>query len=107
MLCVPRVNCDFNGIITEKTLNLTPDLEMLRVPLIVSFQDNTPVIMVAEETCNFSFLFFQPCVNPDNQNIDVCCRDPNYKDPWPNMNGGKNMGGNNKANVKNYARRGN
>ena len=31
---------------------------------------------------------FQPCVNREAGNtIDVCCRDPNYKDPWPNMNG--------------------
>jgi hypothetical protein len=36
MKCVPRVNCDFNGVMTEQTLNLTPDLEMLRVQLIVS-----------------------------------------------------------------------
>ena len=30
----------------------------------------------------------------ENQNIDVCCRDPNYVDPWPQgmmMNGGGNM----------------
>ena len=31
-----RVNCDFNGVMTEDILDLTPDLEMLRVPLIVS-----------------------------------------------------------------------
>ena len=40
---------------------------------------------------------FQPCVNPDTQNIEVCCRDPNYVDPWPqNMPmpmGGKMMNG--------------
>jgi hypothetical protein len=58
MLCIPRVHCDFKGVITKQTLNLTPDLEMLRVPLI-------------------------PCVNPANLNIDVCCRDPDYVDPWP------------------------
>jgi len=63
MLCIKRENCDFNGVITEQTLNLTPQLEMLRVPLI-------------------------PCVNPQTTAIDVCCRDPNYVDPWPNM---KNM----------------
>jgi len=63
MKCVQRINCDFNGVMTNEVFNLTPDLEMLRVPLI-------------------------PCVNRQRQNnIDVCCRDPNYKDPWPNMNG--------------------
>lgn len=76
MLCVPKETCDFKGFITEQTLNLSPNLEMLRVPLI-------------------------PCVNPDTQNIEVCCRDPNYVDPWPQnmpmpmggkmMNGGKMM----------------
>jgi len=71
MLCVPRETCDFKGFITEQTLSLSPQLEMLRVPLI-------------------------NCVNPDNQNIDVCCRDPNYVDPWPQgmmMNGNMNGGG--------------
>merc|ERR1711962_271936 len=66
MLCVPREKCDFKGFITEQTLSLSPQLEMLRVPLI-------------------------NCVNMENQNIDVCCRDPNYVDPWPQgmmMNGG-------------------
>ena len=30
----------------------------------------------------------QPCVNQAANNaVDVCCRDPNYKDPWPNMEG--------------------
>merc|ERR1712025_882849 len=43
-------------------------LEMLRVPLI-------------------------PCVNrARNNQIDVCCRDPNYKDPWPDTNNNGNGG---------------
>merc|ERR1711899_74331 len=77
MLCVKSENCDFKGVITDQSLNLTPQLTMLRVPLI-------------------------PCVNPNDQSIDVCCRDPNYVDPWPNMNGGnKNMnnGGNGNGNL--------
>ena len=36
MLCVQRVNCDFDGFITEDVLDIGPDLEMLGVPLIVS-----------------------------------------------------------------------
>ena len=36
MLCVQRANCDFDGVITEDPLDIGPDLEMLRVPLIVS-----------------------------------------------------------------------
>ena len=24
--------------------------------------------------------------------IDVCCRDPNYEDPWPDHDGGKGEG---------------
>ena len=44
---------------------------------------------------------FQPCVNPENQNIDVCCRDPNYVDPWQQMmNGGGNGNGNKPNNVQ-------
>ena len=30
--------------------------------------------------------------------IDVCCRDPNYQDPWPDMN---NMNKNNNFNQVN------
>ena len=26
--------------------------------------------------------------------VDVCCRDPNYQDPWPDMNNGGNNGNN-------------
>ena len=36
MKCVPKVNCDFEGVMTEEKLELGPELEMLRVPLIVS-----------------------------------------------------------------------
>ena len=31
-------------------------------------------------------LHFQTCFNTARGNaVDVCCRDPNYKDPWPDM----------------------
>jgi len=71
MKCVEKNLCDFEGFMTDQPLDLTPDLEMLRVPLI-------------------------PCVNRDRGNsIDVCCRDPNYKDPWPDMNNNNQGGGNN------------
>ena len=37
--------------------------------------------------------YFQPCVNrARNNQIDVCCRDPNYKDPWPDTNNNGNGG---------------
>ncbi len=41
-------------------------------------------------------LCLQTCVSPVNQAIDVCCRDPNYVDPWPGgmMNKNGNNGGN-------------
>ena len=75
---------------------------MLRVPLIVSHYLYKNVL--AKCKIELSFLIFkkQPCVNPNDQSIDVCCRDPNYVDPWPNMNGGnKNMnnGGNGNGNI--------
>jgi len=69
MKCVPKSNCDLKGVMTDQVQNYTPQLEALRVPLI-------------------------PCVNSQGGNtVDVCCRDPNYKDPWPNMMGGGGMGG--------------
>jgi len=30
--------------------------------------------------------------------IDVCCRDPNYQDPWPDMNNNNNF--NNQVNQR-------
>jgi len=55
MKCVQKVNCDFEGLITEEVLDLSPELESLRVPLI-------------------------PCVNRGRGNaVDVCCRDPSYQ----------------------------
>ena len=59
---------------------------------------------------------FQGCVNPQDPSdaTTVCCRDPNYKDPWPNMNGnggGKNMNNRNNNNGggknSNYSQNGN
>ena len=35
MECVQKTSCDFEGFITEEEFVITPDLEMLRVPLIV------------------------------------------------------------------------
>ena len=35
MKCVPRVNCNLEGVMVNEVLNYSPDLEMLRVPLIV------------------------------------------------------------------------
>merc|ERR1719410_157252 len=61
MKCVPRVNCDFNGVMVNFNVILSQVQEEQRVPLI-------------------------PCFNPARGNsVDVCCRDPNYKDPWPDM----------------------
>jgi len=78
MKCVPKINCDFEGVMTNEVFNVSPDLEMLRVPLI-------------------------PCINRAAGNVvDVCCRDPNYKDPWPDMQGGQgNMGGGGRQNNNN------
>lgn len=79
MLCVPKPNCDFKGLITDIPLNnLSPELEALRVPYI-------------------------SCVNPQDPSdaSTVCCRDPNYKDPWPNMNGGGGGGKNKNMNNRN------
>jgi len=84
MKCVPKVNCDLEGVMTNEVFNRTPSLEMLSVPLI-------------------------PCVNRQAGNvIDVCCRDPNYKDPWPDMPGMQaNMGTNMQANMGNMRNKNN
>merc|ERR1719461_14869 len=36
MKCVPKINCDFNGVMVNTQIILTPNQEALRVPLIVS-----------------------------------------------------------------------
>ena len=80
MKCVPRVNCDFNGVMVNYNVILSQAQEEQRVPLIVSLFK-----MLTELSSKHSF--FQPCFNTARGNsVDVCCRDPNYKDPWPEMN---------------------
>jgi hypothetical protein len=59
MKCVEKKLCDFNGVMRDFVTTLSPAQETLRVPLI-------------------------PCVSHRaGGEVDVCCRDPNYKDPWP------------------------
>jgi len=59
MKCVDRSLCDFNGVMREFETRLSPEQELLRVPLI-------------------------PCVSGVRAGPGyTCCRDPNYKDPWP------------------------
>merc|ERR1719341_1027447 len=59
MKCVEKRLCDFNGVMRNFVTTLSPAQETLRVPLI-------------------------PCVSQRlGGEVDVCCRDPNYKDPWP------------------------
>merc|ERR1711892_474151 len=60
MLCTPKVYCDLEGSITKNAIEPNPLFEDLRVPLI-------------------------PCINRERGNqIDVCCRDPDYKDQQQN-----------------------
>jgi len=60
MKCVEKISCNFNGVMVDQPVLLNPEQEAQRVPLI-------------------------PCFNTARSNaVDVCCRDPNYKDPWPN-----------------------
>merc|ERR1712012_81971 len=59
MKCVEKRLCDFNGVMRDFVTTLSPAQESLRVPLI-------------------------PCLSRRaGGEVDVCCRDPNYKDPWP------------------------
>merc|ERR1712064_164314 len=76
MKCVPKINCDFNGVMVNYEVRLNRVQEEGRVPLI-------------------------PCFNQRGNSVDVCCRDPNYKDPWPDVNNGNgNFNGNNNNNRK-------
>jgi len=73
MKCVPRINCDLGGTMRDQVFRYTPAQEASRVPLI-------------------------PCFNQARGNsIDTCCRDPNYKDPWPDMQGGGATNNNNQG----------
>merc|ERR1719431_2143929 len=66
MKCVPKISCNFNGVLVEEQVVLSEAQERQRVPLI-------------------------PCFSPVRSNaVDVCCRDPNYKDPWPENGNGNN-----------------
>ena len=57
------------------------------------------------------YIFYESkgCVNPQDPSdaSTVCCRDPNYKDPWPNMNGGGGGGKNKNKNKGNNGGNGN
>jgi len=65
MKCVEKIYCDYNGVMREDVQTLTREQEQLRVPLI-------------------------PCVNKLRSGaVDTCCRDPNYKDPWPGSEQGQ------------------
>ena len=80
MKCVPRVNCDFNGVMVNFNVILSQAQEQQRVPLIVRLRN-------LYHTLSSKHVIFQPCFNTARGNsVDVCCRDPNYKDPWPEMN---------------------
>eukprot|EP00092_Neocalanus_flemingeri_P080736 GFUD01100748.1.p1 GENE.GFUD01100748.1~~GFUD01100748.1.p1 ORF type:complete len:515 (-),score=121.96 GFUD01100748.1:14-1366(-) len=66
MKCVQRINCNLIGVMVEEEVFLTQEQELQRVPLI-------------------------PCFNTARRNaVDVCCRDPNYKDPWTGNGNGNN-----------------
>merc|ERR1711892_982624 len=65
MKCVQKITCNFNGVMVEEQVQLTALQGTQRVPLI-------------------------PCFNPSRSNaVDVCCRYPNYKDPWPASQNGQ------------------
>merc|ERR1711892_1208277 len=80
MLCTPKVYCDLEGSITKNAIEPNPLFEDLRVPLI-------------------------PCINRERGNqIDVCCRDPDYKDQQQNNVNQQGQSQNN--NGKNHNKKG-
>lgn len=61
MNCVDKVTCDKFGVIAKNTVSLTEEEEIYRQPLL-------------------------PCLKTD-KNRGVCCRDPDFRDDWPNQIG--------------------
>jgi len=57
LLCVPKATCDQFGMISRNTVDLSPEQEMFRTPLL-------------------------PCLD-QQRNRGVCCRDPDFVDDWP------------------------
>ncbi|KAJ4444116.1 hypothetical protein ANN_05905 [Periplaneta americana] len=67
--CVPESYCTAEGVMANQPVSLTREQYENRVPL-------------------------SDCADPDTGVIGKCCRDPNYKDPWPGgMMMMKNNGG--------------
>ncbi|XP_023713703.1 nascent polypeptide-associated complex subunit alpha, muscle-specific form isoform X4 [Cryptotermes secundus] len=56
--CVPETYCTADGVMADHPVTLTREQYENRVPL-------------------------SECADPDTGAIGKCCRDPNYKDPWP------------------------
>jgi hypothetical protein len=60
LLCVNEAKCDSKGVISDR--QITEPEKQFRVAL-------------------------SGCTHNETGEIGVCCRDPNYKDPWPDMGG--------------------
>lgn len=58
MNCTEREFCSSTGVISKTPVVLTPEQELFRVPV-------------------------TECRNPEKGFTGVCCRDPDYVDPWP------------------------
>ncbi|CAH0549414.1 unnamed protein product [Brassicogethes aeneus] len=59
--CVQEIYCTADGFVSPVPVVLTKEQELLRVPT-------------------------TECSNQESGTIGKCCRDPNYKDPWPSAN---------------------
>jgi hypothetical protein len=59
--CVQEIYCTPEGVVSPVPVVLTPQQELLRVPTTV-------------------------CRDIETGILGKCCRDPNYKDPWPSAN---------------------
>ncbi|XP_065219639.1 serine proteinase stubble-like [Planococcus citri] len=66
--CVPDNYCTVEGVMSDLPVVLTKELLESRVPL-------------------------SECIDLSTGIIGKCCRDPNYKDPWPDHDGGHDHGG--------------
>nr|CAD7266322.1 unnamed protein product [Timema shepardi] len=66
--CVPESYCTVDGTMADQPISLTREQYENRVPL-------------------------SECADPDTGVVGKCCRDPNYKDPWPGGMMMPNVGG--------------
>lgn len=83
--CVDESYCTWDGIMSDTPVTLTKEQLENKVPLSVSviFDLHPKQFFKIFYIMFLLFSPFQECQNIETGIIGKCCRDPNYKDPWP------------------------